>query len=86
MTLTVINILRTKWWRFADLTCEPVFLWKLRRAVGLLALFVVVGWLVSCTLLGIMNPRGGWEPTRSQEAYYTLYLPTTSKPFSAFGQ
>ena len=42
------------WKEFADLTHDPVFLWRLQRAVGFLALFVTIGWLVSCTVLGIM--------------------------------
>ena len=81
----MFDALWIKWCQFADLTYDPIFLRRLRKAVGLLALTVTLAWLFSCTALGIMNPRGGWEPTRTQEAYYTLYLPTTSKPFSAFG-
>ena len=74
----MIDILWTKWCQFADLTYDPVFLRRLRKAVGLLALTVTIGWLVSCTLLGIMasNARGQ-ESMPSEEAYYTLYFPLT---------
>lgn len=42
------------WESLYVLSYDPAFLRRLRRAVGLLALAVTIGWLVSCTVLGIM--------------------------------
>lgn len=82
----MIDILWTKWCQFADLTYDPIFLRKLRRGVGYLALTVTIGWFISCTVLGILasNARGQ-EPTRSEEAYYTLYFPLVMKDIEEKG-
>lgn len=76
----MIDILWTKWCQFAELTYDPKFIRRLRRAVGYLALSVTIFWFVSCPLLGTLaHIARGQEPTPSQEAYYTLYFPLVMK-------
>lgn len=76
----MIDTLWKEWNRFADLTCDPKFIRRLRRAVGLLALAVTISWFVSCTALGVLaaNVRGQ-EPTPIEGAYYVPYLPLMMK-------
>ena len=42
------------WKRLQDLSYDPVFISRLRKAIGVLALLEVLCWILVCTISGLL--------------------------------